>query len=77
MMDTKRLIFGGKKVLSFSNKEASMKESKWGGRRQGAGRPPTGRKRVTLYLTEEEEKEVREYVLTLRRKEKKIIITGL
>lgn len=51
-----------------------MTNSKWGGRRQGAGRPPTGRKRVTLYLTADEELKVREYVLSLRREGKKIII---
>ncbi len=38
----------------------------WGGRREGAGRPPTGRKRRTLYLTEREQKKVKEVIKKMR-----------
>lgn len=37
-----------------------------GGPRKGAGRKPTGRRKTNIYVTEEEEKLVREYIKKLR-----------
>lgn len=38
----------------------------WGGRREGAGRPATGRKKRTYYVTDEEHERLKEYLQTLR-----------
>jgi len=38
----------------------------WGGYREGAGRKPTGRRIARIYVTEEEEKKLREYLDKLR-----------
>jgi hypothetical protein len=38
----------------------------WGGKRKGAGRPTTGRKTKTFYITEEEDKKLRAYLKELR-----------
>lgn len=38
----------------------------WGGPRKGSGRPATGRKFTRIYVTEEEDKKLREYLKTLR-----------
>lgn len=38
----------------------------WGGKREGSGRKPTGRKRRFLYLTDEESAKVDEFVKKLR-----------
>lgn len=38
----------------------------WGGRREGAGRPVTGRKKKTFYVTDEEYEKLKEYLQTLR-----------
>ena len=40
--------------------------SSWGGAREGAGRPPTGRKQCKFYLTKEEKEKVKEYISQLR-----------
>jgi hypothetical protein len=40
--------------------------STWGGLREGAGRPATGRKRQNFYVTEEENTKLREYLEKLR-----------
>lgn len=42
--------------------------SGWGGPREGAGRPATGRKRQQLYVTDEENIKLREYLEQLRKK---------
>lgn len=42
------------------------KKEKRGGKRQGAGRKPTGRKAVMFYITEQEKSEIREYLKKLR-----------
>ena len=38
----------------------------WGGVRVGAGRPKTGRKKVVLYITAQEEEKIKKYLKTLR-----------
>lgn len=38
----------------------------WGGKREGAGRPATGRKRQSFYVTDEENKKLREYLEKIR-----------
>ncbi len=42
------------------------KETNWGGAREGAGRPATGRKRKYFYITKEENDKLREYLEKLR-----------
>lgn len=39
----------------------------WGGRREGAGRPATGRKKRNFYITDEEYQKLTEYLETLRK----------
>jgi hypothetical protein len=39
----------------------------WGGRREGAGRPATGRKKRNFYITDEEYQKLMEYLETLRK----------
>lgn len=38
----------------------------WGGRREGAGRKPTGRKKKIYYVTDDENAKLREYLQELR-----------
>jgi len=38
----------------------------WGGTRKGAGRPRTGRKKVVMYITTEEEIKVKKYLKIIR-----------
>ncbi len=38
----------------------------WGGIREGAGRPSTGRKRQSFYITDEENEQLRKYLEELR-----------
>lgn len=40
----------------------------WGGRRKGAGRPATGRRKRTLYITDEEYQKLTKYLDSLRQK---------
>jgi len=40
----------------------------WGGRREGAGRKPTGRKKKIYYVTDDENAKLREYLQELRNK---------
>ena len=40
----------------------------WGGRRKGAGRPATGRRKRTMYITDSEYQKLTEYLDSLRRK---------
>lgn len=40
--------------------------SKWGGKREGAGRPSTGRSMKSIYVTDEELTKVKEYLVKLR-----------
>jgi hypothetical protein len=48
-------------------KMATKKKSSWGGRREGAGRPATGRKKRNFYITDEEYQKLMEYLETLRK----------
>lgn len=41
----------------------------WGGKREGSGRPSTGRKKVNFYVTEEEADEIRKLINMLRNNE--------
>jgi hypothetical protein len=43
--------------------------SSWGGPREGAGRPATGRKRQNFYVTDDENTKLREYLEQLRKTE--------
>lgn len=38
----------------------------WGGKREGAGRPATGRRKRGFYVTDEEYEQLREYLETMR-----------
>lgn len=38
----------------------------WGGPRPGAGRKPTGRKRRTYYVTDDEDARIRQFIEQLR-----------
>lgn len=40
----------------------------WGGRRKGAGRPATGRRKRTMYITDSEYQKLTEYLDSLRQK---------
>jgi hypothetical protein len=40
-----------------------------GGKREGAGRPPTGRKQRSIWLTDEEYEKVKEFVKELKVRE--------
>lgn len=46
--------------------EQQKEKGTWGGKRAGAGRPPTGRKRVCFQLTAAEKASVREFLTDLR-----------
>lgn len=39
----------------------------WGGARPGAGRPSTGRKKATFYVTDEEKEKIRRLIKKLRK----------
>jgi len=41
----------------------------WGGKRQGAGRPATGRRKRNFYITDDEYKMLTDYLKALRQKE--------
>lgn len=41
-------------------------KSNWGGYREGAGRPSTGRKKQNFYITDEENEKLRKYLEELR-----------
>ena len=62
MQDLKRIQ---DKILSTST-------ATWGGSREGAGRPSTGRKRQSFYITEEENEKLREYLEELRNPSKQL-----
>jgi hypothetical protein len=42
----------------------------WGGAREGAGRPSTGRKKRGFYITNEEHKKLKEYLEKIRKESK-------
>lgn len=56
--------------LDYDTKEYlqtfSTETKTWGGAREGAGRPATGRKRQSFYITDEENVLLREYLEKLR-----------
>lgn len=39
----------------------------WGGKRQGAGRPTTGRKKRNFYITDEEAEAIKNLINTMRK----------
>lgn len=41
---------------------------KWGGKRAGAGRPSTGRRKYNIYVTPDEYELLRQYLTQLRNK---------
>ena len=48
------------------NKDGSYNIRGYGGAREGAGRPPSGRKKVQLWMTPEEEAYIRQCLEKLR-----------
>ena len=48
-----------------NNKE--KKQTNWGGKREGAGRPGSGKRQYSFYITEEENVELRRYLKEMRR----------
>ena len=42
------------------------KQSNWGGKREGAGRPGSGKKQYSFYITEEENAKLRRYLKEIR-----------
>jgi hypothetical protein len=38
----------------------------WGGRREGAGRKPSGKRKRTFYITDEEYSKLKKYLQSLR-----------
>jgi hypothetical protein len=54
-------------LLPSSELYQEAKENTWGGPREGAGRPSTGRKRKQFYITDEEEVKLKEYLEELRK----------
>ena len=55
-------------VIEFSALgEGKLVNGSWGGSRPGAGRPSTGRRKRTLYITDEEYQQLTEHLETLRK----------
>ena len=54
-------------ALKIRKEGGNIQTSQWGGRREGSGRPSTGRKKHILYITEEEHVEVKKLIDTLRK----------
>lgn len=52
----------------MTEKNNSQTTKSWGGRREGAGRPATGRKKRTMYITDSEYQKLTEYLDSLRQK---------
>lgn len=48
-------------------KDTALSVTGWGGPRPGAGRKPTGRSKHLYYITEAEDKQLREYLSSLRK----------
>lgn len=51
----------------MKDKDIEYLKSSWGGQREGAGRPSTGRKKYQYYVTEEENKEIKKLIEKLRK----------
>ena len=43
-----------------------LENTNWGGSRPGAGRPPTGRKQVKFFLTDDEKAQVKQFIDAIR-----------
>lgn len=43
-----------------------VKSPSWGGMREGAGRPSTGRKKHQYYVTDEEDIQIKQFIKQLR-----------
>lgn len=55
-------------VIEFSSLgEGKLVNGSWGGSRPGAGRPSTGRRKRTLYITDEEYRQITDHLETLRK----------
>lgn len=66
MLDQLKKTFPDKNLI-FNGEENVIKESSWGGSREGAGRPSTGRKKQNFYITDEENEQLRNYLEELRK----------
>ena len=53
-------------IESIKTEKYNARLSSWGGAREGAGRPSTGRKQCKFYLSEDEKEKVKEYIAQLR-----------
>jgi len=58
-----------KKLSGFNLEIEEPVYKYWGGPRPGAGRPSTGRRKRTLYITDEEYEKLKEYLEVLRKEE--------
>lgn len=53
-------------MMHRNNKDGSYNVRGYGGARPGAGRPPTGRKRTTLFITQDEHEAIRQLLEKMR-----------
>lgn len=51
----------------MSDEDIEILKNSWGGAREGAGRKPTGRKKKTFYVTDEEYESLQKYLKELRK----------
>ncbi len=51
----------------IQGKIADSSEITWGGKREGAGRPSTGRKRIQYFITDREDELLRAYLAEVRK----------
>jgi hypothetical protein len=50
--------------------EGKLITRNWGGKREGSGRPSTGRKKQQFYITDEEAEQIKNFIDTLRKPSK-------
>jgi len=56
-------------MMHRNNKDGSYNVRGYGGARCGAGRPATGRKKVMLFITQEEREAIRQMLKRMRNEE--------
>jgi hypothetical protein len=52
---------------SVKEKEKMSTSNSWGGKREGSGRPSTGRKKQVLYITDDEYLKIKQLIEQLRK----------
>jgi hypothetical protein len=60
-------VYADKEDIKGVSDDWYQVQSTWGGRREGSGRPSTGRQKKTFYITEEEHLKLAEYLESLRK----------